>query len=236
MKFEEFNKYAIIQQMKIDFSINYNIPEKISPLCQISHFIGIFMYVVFLMIFIYYCPEGNYFNELKELIAIVVSSGWLVTLAMFFIFVCCPIYFFINFIRGIFRYLKNKREFYSTPNIEYVCFNDDSIFFKNTCSEYDFSINKSDVVSVLLRGNVNTLHSQKGGESSTYVENFSLEIKTAQNSYIFYPNVKKKQIIQRKWYEFVDNVELYKQQIAFYKKYFDNIKLDINFSYKDTIY
>ena len=94
--------------MKIDFSINYNIPEKISPLCPISHFIGIFMYVVFLMIFIYYCPEGNYFNELKELIAIVVSSGWLVTLAMFFIFVCCPIYFFINFIRGIFRYLKNK--------------------------------------------------------------------------------------------------------------------------------
>lgn len=91
-------------------------------------------------------------------------------------------------------------------------------------------------MSVLLRGNVNTLHSQKGGESSTYVENFSLEIKTVQNSYIFYPSVKKKQIIQRKWYEFVDNVELYKQQIAFYKKYFDNIKLDINFSYKDTIY
>lgn len=91
-------------------------------------------------------------------------------------------------------------------------------------------------MSVLLRGNVNTLHTQKGGESSTYVENFSLEIKTAQNSYIFYPNVKKKQIIQRKWYECVDNVELYKQQIAFYKNYFDNIRLDINFSYKDTIY
>ena len=32
LKFEEFNKYDIIQQMKIDFSINYNIPEKISPL------------------------------------------------------------------------------------------------------------------------------------------------------------------------------------------------------------
>lgn len=62
-----------------------------------------------------------------------------------------------------------------------------------------------------------------------------MEIKTAQNSYIFYPNVKKAQIIERKWYESIDNIELYKQQIAFYKKYFDNIRLDICFNYDDAV-
>jgi len=131
--------------------------------------------------------------------------------------------------------MKSKKEFYTTPNIEYVCFYDDNIFFKNTCPKYDFTINKSDIVSVLLRGYINTLFSQKGFGSSVYVEHFSMEIKTAQNSYIFYPNVKKAQIIERKWYESIDNIELYKQQIAFYKKYFDNIRLDICFNYDDAV-
>lgn len=222
-----------MQYMKIDFSLNYNVPEEISKGCSIGYFIGILFYIVLTLMVVFYSSDGNWLKDLKELVDIIIASGLFVTLGWAFILIYCPIYFLIGFIYSLYRYKKSRKIFYSTPNIEYVKFNDDNIFFKNTCPNHDITIKKSDVISVSLTGNIVTAPGATGRgtfSSKTVIEKFTMTIKTAQNSFTFYPNVKMKQIIHRKWYEIIENLELYSLQIAFYKKYFNYLDIDIKFN------
>lgn len=216
--------------MKIDLSLNYNIPEEIKSDLPLGYLICLALYVVlipFLLI------SASLDGGLKDMVDLIVSAGVWPVLGMTFIFVLCPIYCLIKFLWALFKYSKNKKVFYSTPNIEYLKFNEDNIFFKNTCANRDLTIKKSNVLSVSLSGCVKIFPILKKGyilEDLVLVDNFSMQIKTSSNIYTVYPSIKCKQI-KRKWNEEainLDSVDMYELQIAFYKKYFDNIYIDIN--------
>ena len=216
---------------KSDFSTIYNIPEEISGLGFISHFIG-FCLLPALIICAIPCILIDD-TWIKDTIKLLTSSGFLVILGWIFILIICPVYFFIRSTMELFRYKKCKRKFRSTPNIEYIQLNDDEIFFKNTCPNLDFTINKPDIVNVILYGKVKSVSSiTKFGTPRvfTYIENLTLTIKTAKKSYTIYPQIKSKNLSKGKL--MLDEIELLKQQIAFYKSYFDNI--DVLFDYGGT--
>ena len=216
---------------KPDFSTIYNIPEEISGLGFISHFIG-FCLLPALIISAIPCilVDDTWIRDSVELI---VSSGILVTLGFVFILIICPTYFFIRFIMELFRYKKCKHKFYSNPNIEYIKLNDDEIFFKNTCPNLDFTIKKQDILNVILNGevkSVSTVTKYGTPRVATYIENLTLTIKTTNENYTIYPQIKSKHLSKKELV--IDEFELLKQQIAFYKSYFDNI--DVLFDYGGT--
>ena len=102
--------------------------------------------------------------------------------------------------------------------------NKDELYFKNTFSDKDFKIKKSDITKVLLNGEVKTVMGisfTKKTKTSTYIENLVLTIKTNNDNYTIFP-------------EIFDNDTL-KLQIAFYKSYFDNFDVLFDFSGTDTI-
>lgn len=212
---------------KSDFSTIYNIPEEISGLGFISHFIGFCLLPALIICAIPCILVDN--TWIRDSLELITSSGILVTLGWIVILIICPIYFLIRFFMELFRYKKCKPQFYSTPNIEYIRLNEDNVFFKNTCPNYDFTIKKHDIINVILQGDVKTFsyirHLPTPG-IITYVENVTLTIKTTNESYTIYPDTKSKHIRN-------GVIELLKQQIAFYKSYFTNI--DIMFSGTDTI-
>ena len=100
------------------FKTIYNIPEEISGLGCIAHFIGLCLYPA---LGLFVIPDMFADNGL---IQDIISAGMLVTLGFAFIFIVCPIYFFVRCIMEFYRYKKCKREFYSTPNIEYIELNE----------------------------------------------------------------------------------------------------------------
>lgn len=216
---------------KSDFSTIYNIPEEISGLGCIAHFIGL---CLFPALGLFVIPDMFADNSwLKELIQDIISAGMLVTLGFAFIFIVCPIYFFVRCIMEFYRYKKCKQKFYSTPNIEYIKLNSDDIFFKNTCPNLDFTINKSDIVNVIIDGKVKSVSYLKATRTpgvAAYIENLALTIKTNSESYTIYPQVKSKHLSKKQLV--IDEIELLKEQIAFYKSYFDNI--DVLFDYGGT--
>ena len=216
---------------KSDFSTIYNIPEEISGLGFISHFIG-FCLLLALIICAIPCVLIDD-TWIKDSIELLITSGILVTLGWIFILIFCPVYFFIRFAMELFRYKKCKQKFYSTPNIEYIKLNSDDIFFKNTCPNLDFTINKSDIVNVIIDGKVKSVSYLKATHThgvAAYIENLTLTIKTNSESYTIYPQVKSKHLSKKKLVN--DEIELLKEQIAFYKSYFDNI--DVLFDYGGT--
>jgi hypothetical protein len=218
---------------KSDFSLIYNIPEDISGAGCGAHFIGFCLLpaIIILVVIPVMSIDPNF---LKDFIELIISSGFFVTLGIVFIFILCPLYFLIRCIMEMFRTIKSRREFYSTPNIEYIKLNDEDIFFKNTCKNCNITIKKSDVESVLLDGNVNTFNNPVGKGSSrqtTYVENLKMTIKTTKGEFIIYPQIKLKQVKGLRF----DYINLLKQQIQFYKNYFDNFNINIDSKGTDTI-
>ncbi len=215
-----------------DFSTIYNIPEAISGISWSSHFIG---FCLFIVLFLCAIPciliDINY---IKDFIELTVSSGFFATLGMAFIFILCPVYFFIRCIMEIFRTIKCRHKFYSTPNVEYIKLNDDNIFFKNTCKNCDFTIQKSEVESVLLDGKVNTFNNAVGKGSSrqtTYIENLTMTIKTTKGNFVIYPAIKLKQVKEF----FIDEIGILKQQIQLYKNYFGNFNVNFDSEGTDSI-
>jgi len=88
-------------------------------------------------------------------------------------------------------------------------------------------------LNVILNGEVKSvLTITKNGTPrvTTYVEKLTLTIKTANESYTIYPQIKLKDLSKKELV--IDEIELLKQQIAFYKSYFDNI--DVLFDYGGT--
>ena len=207
------------------FKTIYNIPEEISGLGCIAHFIGL---CLFLALGPFVIPDMFADNGL---IQDIISAGMLVTLGFAFIFIVCPIYFFVRCIMEFYRYKKCKREFYSTPNIEYIELNEDEIFFKNTFASHNFTLKKQDIQNVILDGKIMSVSHLKG--VVTYVENLTLTIKATDESYTIYPKIKSKKIPKEE--RFVDEIELLKEQIAFYKSYFDKIDILIDFGGTDTL-
>lgn len=213
------------------FTTIYNIPEEISGLGCGAHLIA-FCLLPALIICAIPCIliDDTWIKDSLELLK---SSGILITLAWVFILIICPIYFFIRFIVELVRYKRCKREFYSMPNIEYIQLNDDEIFFKNTCPNNDFTIKKQDITRVVLNGEVKSVSYLKATHTpgiTTYVENLTLTIKTANETYTIYPQIKLKHIPKKELV--IDEFELLKKQIDFYKSYFDNI--DILFDFGGT--
>lgn len=223
--------------MKIDLSKNYNIPDEIKSELQFGYLICCILFIAlfFFSLFVPASMDGDISCYVKDMINSTISAGIWTVLGMVFIFVLSPIYCLIRFILSLFRYLKNRKVFYSSPNIEYLKFNEDNIFFKNTCPNKNLIIKKSDILSVSLSGCIKSFTIVKRGfipENIILVDNFSMKIKTSSSYYTIYPSIKSKQI-KRKWNEVEsifgsDSVEMYELQIAFYKKYFDNIDIDIN--------
>ena len=219
---------------KSDFSTIYNIPEEISGLGYISHFIGFCLLPALIICAIPCILIDN--TWIRDSVELIVSSGILVSLGWIFILVVCPIYFFSRFVMELFRYKKGKHKFYSTPNIEYIKLNSDDIFFKNTCPNLDFTIKKSDIVNVILEGKVKSVSYLRATHTpgvATYIENHTLTIKTTSESYTIYPQIKLKQLSKKELV--IDEIELLKQQIAFYKSYFDNIDVLFNYGGTDKI-
>ncbi|MBR1424140.1 hypothetical protein IJ579_01100 [bacterium] len=215
------------------FTTIYNIPEEISGLGFIAHFIGFCLFPALIICAIPCVLIDD--TWIKDSIELIISSGILVTLGCIFILIICPIYFFIRFVMEFFRYKKAKQKFYSTPNIEYIKLNDEEIFIKNTYPKLDFSIRRSDIVNVILDGKVKSVSYLKATRTpgvATYIENLTLTIKTTNESYTIYPQIKSKHIPKNELV--IDEIELLKQQIAFYKSYFDNIDVRFNFSGTDT--
>ena len=205
-----------------DLTIISNIPEKISGLGFKAHFIGFSLYIALLICSIPCVLVDN--TWIKDSIDLIVSSGIFVILSFIFIFILCPLYFFIRFIMEVSRTIKNRNKFYSEPNIEYIKLNNDEIYFKNTHSDKDIKIKKSDITRALLNGDVKTtmgISFAKTPKTSTYIENLVLTIKTNNENYTIFPKI-------------YDNDTL-KQQIAFYKSYFENIDVLFNYSGTDTI-
>ena len=207
----------------------YNIPEEISGLGCGSHFIGLCLFAALIICAIPCILIDD--TWIKDLLELVMSSGILITLAWAFILIICPIYFFIRLIMELIRYQRAKQKFYSIPNIEYIQLNNNEIFFKNTCPNNDFTIKKQDIVHVILDGKVKSVKYLKATYTPgvvTYVENLTLTIKTATKSYTIHPHIKSKHIPKEELV--IDEIELLKRQIAFYKGYFDNIDVMFDFS------
>ncbi len=218
---------------KSDFSTIYNIPEEISGLGFISHFIG-FCLLPALIICAIPCVLIDD-TWIKDSIELLISSGFLVTLSWIFILIICPVYFFIRSAMELYRYKKCKHKFYSTPNIEYIQLNDDEIFLKNTCPNHDFTIRKQDIINVIIDGEIKSVsHLKATGTPGTvtYIKNLTLTIKTAKESYTIYPQIKSKNLSKEKL--MLDEIELLKEQIAFYKNYFENVDVMFDFAGADN--
>ena len=132
----------------------------------------------------------------------------------------------------LFRTKKAKSIFYSTPNIEYITFNDDNLFFKNTISNNDFSVMKSEIIDIELKGTIKTITSVKKSGTPlrvTFIENLILTIKTKDKDFEIYPDIKIKQVKRQikdinTTIKMMDYGELIKLQIALYKKHFVNFR------------
>ncbi len=212
----------------------YNIPEEVSGLGCAAHFIGFCLFPA-LIIYAKLCISIDD-TWIKDFVELLTSSGILITFAWSFILIICPIYFFIRFIMELIRYKREKRKFYSIPNIEYIQLNNNEIFFKNTCPNNDFTIKKQDIINVTLDGEIKSVLCIKVTRTPqviTYVEDLTLTIKTANTSYTIHPAIKLKHIPKEKIV--IDEIELLKQQIASYKSYFDNIDITFNYGATDTI-
>lgn len=129
----------------------------------------------------------------------------------------------------LFRTKNAKYKFYSTPNIEYIKFNDDNLFFKNTIKNHDFSIIKSEIIDAELKGVVRTITGiKKSGTplKTTFIENLTLTIKTKDKNIVIYPNIEIKQIKSINVYlKIINEKELIKLQIDLYKKHFINFSI-----------
>lgn len=206
----------------LDFTTIYNLPEKISGLGYKSHLIGLCLFVaLFVCAILCVLIDGSW---IKDSIGLVAQSGILVILGVSFIFILCPLYFFIRFIMEIIRTIKSRHEFYSTPNIEYIKLNDTEILFKNTNNNEDFLVNKSDITKVCLDGKVNTtmgISIKANPQTYTYIENLTLTISTHNDNYIIYPKIL--------------DINTLKKQIEFYKNYFDNFYVLFDFDGTDTV-
>ena len=217
-----------------DFTTIYNVPESISGLGCGSYFIGICLFVALGLCGIPCLLVDE--TWLKDSIELIFESGIMVTLGMAFVFIICPIYFLIGFVKELYRHKKYKSIFYSTPNIEYIKLNDDEIFVKNTCKNHDFSIKKRDIVNVFLYGDVKSFYYLKATRtpaSGSYIENLTLIIKTKNENYTIYPQIKSKSLIKK--YKYLDDFILLKAQISFYKKYFNRISINFNYNKADTL-
>lgn len=121
----------------VEINTIYNIPEALSGIGFKCHFIGLFL---FILLFILGIPclliDKTYLQDSLQLIQ---DSGLFVVLAMFFIFVLCPLYFLARFFMELCRTKKARCEFYTTPNIKYITFYNNNLFFKNTIKNSDFS-------------------------------------------------------------------------------------------------
>lgn len=85
------------------FKTIYNIPEEISGLGCIAHFIGL---CLFPALGLFVIPDMFADNSLlKGLIQDIISAGMLVTLGFAFIFIVCPIYFFCKMYYGILSFI-----------------------------------------------------------------------------------------------------------------------------------
>ena len=204
---------------EIDFSTIYNIPEGLSPSRCIANFLGCSLYIGLMIVVI---PDilGNT-TIFRDLIETIISCGIWVTLGWIFILIICPIYFFIGFIIELYRYKKFRKDFYSTPHIEYIKLNSNGVFFKNTCKNHDFIIRRSEVTEVVLNGNIKPYTSTSGFDT-TSVENLTMTIKTQNNTYTIYPQIKYEQVKR-----YIDPIDLLQHQIAFYKGYFNNFHENI---------
>lgn len=216
------------------FTTIYNIPEEISGLGCGAHLIGVCLLPALIICAIpCILIDDTWIRDFLELLT---SSSILITLAWSFILIICPIYFFVRFIMELIRYKRCKRKFYSMPNIEYIQLNDTEIFFKNTYPDNDFTIKKQDITRVVLNGEVKSVPYLKATRTpgiTTYVENLTLTINTANESYTIYPQIKSKHIPKKELV--IDEIELLNQQITFYKSYFDNIDVMFDFGGTDTI-
>lgn len=212
----------------IDFTTIYNIPEEISGLGFIAHFIGLCLYFALLLCIV---PDLLVDDSLiKILLDSIISSGIFVILGFSFIFICCPIYFFTRFVMELVRYKTCKRKFYLEPNIEYIKLNEDEIFFKNTCSNRDFVVPKQDIIEVILDGQIKSvpfIASMGNCSLSNYVEHLTLTVKTKNEIYTICPQIKLKHVFCKK--PVIDKIELLKQQISFYKSYFINFNVLFDF-------
>lgn len=191
-----------------------NVPEKLSGLGYGAHFLGICLFLALIVCEIpLFVVDGT--SWIKEIIEVILSSGIFIILGMFFIFIFCPIYFLIRFLMEFFKCQKSRWEFYSNPNIKYIKLYDDEIFFKNTCSNHDFTIKKRDIVEVILEGKVirvSDINDVAGiYKPKVYITNSTLTIKTKNQQYTIYPNITK-----------------IKRQINFYESYFNNFHVLLN--------
>lgn len=214
----------------IEITTIYNVPEAVSGIGFKSHLIGLCLYIS-----LFICAIPCLIIDktwLHDFINSILDSGLFVTLAMSFIFVLCPIYFFFRFFMELFRTKKAKFIFYSTPNIEYITFNDDNLFFKNTISNNDFSVMKSEIIDIELKGTIKTITSVKKSGTPlrvTFIENLILTIKTKDKDFEIYPDIKIKQVKRQikdinTTIKMMDYGELIKLQIALYKKHFVNFR------------
>lgn len=235
MEHAQFVKKSLCynQEMKdIEIRTIYNVPEVVSGIGYISHFIGLCLYIFLFVfnVFAYGFDIQELQAGLKADLQLIQDSGLFVILGMSFIFILCPIYFFVRFFMELFRTKKAKYKFYSTPNIEYITFNDDNLFFKNTIKNNDVLIKKSDIIDVELKGIVRTITGVKKSRTpleTTFIEHLTLTIETKDEKFVIYPNIKVEQIKRQlkniiSYIEIMDIEELTKLQIDLYKKHFTN--------------
>lgn len=208
-----------IKSMIMDskFTTIYNVPEYISGIGAVSYFLALCFYVVLFFCTIYQDSTDGIF----DLIKLIISSGFLITLSWAFILIICPIYFFIRFIMELYRYYNSKHKFYSTPHIEYIKLYENELFFKNTCDNLHFSLKKSDIINATLDCDIHL-----GAEiKDRYFENLKLTIHTVDKSYTIYPRFKFSKQQKSQFLFDIHGVKYLKQQIAFFKNYFNNFQV-----------
>jgi len=217
----------------IEIKTIYNIPEAVSGIGFISHFIGFYLFIL-----LFICTIPCFLIDktwLQDLLNAIQDSELFVILGLSFIFVLCPIYFFVRFFMEFFRTKKAKYKFYSTPNIEYITFNDDSLFIKNTIRNNDFSLVKSEIINTEFKGIVRTIeinNVKKSGAPSvtTFIENLTLTIETKDKNFVIYPDTKIKQIKSiNTCLKMMNEIDLIKLQIDLYKKHFNNFNVSFEF-------
>ena len=84
----------------------YNLPEEISGVGVIAHFIGLLLFIV-LYVAGWYLQTHVDNTMFQDLLDTVVSSGIVITIALGIIFIVCPIYFFIRIIMEFVRTVVN---------------------------------------------------------------------------------------------------------------------------------
>ena len=192
----------------IDFTIIKNIPEKISGQGILGYSLGLLLYVV-LFLFELPCMLIDQ-SWLKDTVDIIIQSGFFVITGCAIIFIFFPLYYLIRLIMETIRTIRNRRAFYTTPNILYIKLNENDVFFKNTIGANDFSLRKSDINKVLLSGTITTQTApgRSGGRKITYVKDLELNIETTYDKYTIFPPIYSNKTID--------------QQIRFYESYFND--------------